>query len=58
MDRAHDFLAVSAGEADREVLLDGPVIGFVGGDFVGGGGEMMAQGDEIETMRAGGVDGK
>ena len=53
MDRADDVLAVSAGEADREGLVDGPVVGvFIG---VGGGGEMMAQGDEIETMRAAGV---
>ena len=54
MDRAHDFLAVRAGEPDREGLVEGPlvfVVVVVVVVFVVGGGE-MAQGDEVETVRA------
>ena len=62
MDRAHDFLAVRAGESDREAWIEGPlllvvvvvvVVVFV---FVRGG--EMAQGDEVETVRAVGFDWK
>ena len=35
VDRAHDFLAVRAGEPDREAWIEGPVV-----VFVGSGGEM------------------
>ena len=50
MDGAHDFLAVRAGEPDREALVEGPV--FLVVVVVGGGGGEMAQGDEVETVRA------
>ena len=65
MDRAHDFLAVRAGQSDREALIEGPLVVFVVVVFVVVvfvvvvfvGGE-MAQGDEVETVRAVGFDWK
>lgn len=52
LDRAHNFLAVRAGEPDREALIEGPLVLVVVVVFVVVVCE-MAQGDEIETMRAG-----